>query len=108
MNVEETTVIDCDEKCKEVKAKKLKAKQLEEEEAREAARKSQQEQIEKFERKQHGRKRKQRTEVSTEETKDNGFLQKYKVWFVSAVLVVLFAVFCVNLLIEWIIPVFWK
>lgn len=101
MNVdEEKTVIDCDEKCKEMKAKKLKAKQQEEEEAREAERKTQQEQVERFERKQQGRKRKQRTEVSTKEEEGKGFLQKYKLWLLAAVLVLIFAVFCANLLME--------
>lgn len=95
----EETQIPCDDKCKEAKNKKSKGKELEENKRREAELHLQQEELEKFERKKQGRKRKPRQGVQNVET-DEGMLTKHKYAIGFTMLLLgIFIAFCYQLFV---------
>ena len=102
IEVDEDTQIDCDEKCKEIKAKKNLSIQQEEKEKRDAELRLQQEELERFERKKQGRKRKPKQE-DVEEKAEDGFFKLYGKWIGISILLIVFIAFCVQISIAaWI------
>ena len=99
IEVNEDTQINCDEKCKEIKNKKTIAKEQEEREKRQALEKAQQEELEKYERKKHGRKRKQKQQL-TEDIQKDGLFGKYKYFIGISLLGAIFIAFSVHLMIQ--------
>ena len=96
IEVDEDTQIDCDEKCKEIKAKKNLSIQQEEKEKRDAELRLQQEELERFERKKQGRKRKPKQE-DVEEKAEDGFFKLYGKWIGISILLIVFIAFCVQI-----------
>ena len=75
------------------------SKQLEEKQKQEAELKAQQDELEKFERKRQGRKRKPKQEVVEEEIQD-GFLKRYAKWIGLSIIGIVFVAFCIQLVLS--------